>query len=284
MELVAQGVANLASPLFGGMPATGAIARTATNVKNGGRTPIAGIVHAATIFLVMLFFQRWASMIPLATLAAILLVVSYHMSEWRVFVHLFRSPRSDVLVLLTTFVLTVVVDLTVALEVGIVLAALLFMRRMANLTQTSQLTEMLSEEEGKDADAISTKSVPAGVEVFEVYGTFFFGAASAFKDALSRIEAPPKVIVLRLREVLWVDATAMRALEDVRDKSRRDGATLLLSGIHAQPLVALRRSGFLDRLGLENVHASLDDALDHARRLVHESVPTLPPRDERAAG
>lgn len=216
MELVAQGVANLISPLFGGIPATGAIARTATNVKNGGRTPLAGIVHAATLLFIMLFFGKWAALIPLAALAGILVVVSYNMSEWRLFLRLFRGQKSDIAVLLTTFLLTVFIDITVALEAGMVLASLLFMRRMASVTQTRHVTRMLEEEdEGQDPNAVAAREIPPGVEVFEIHGPFFFGAASSFKDAISAVEKPPKVLILRVRHVLTMDGTALRALEDV---------------------------------------------------------------------
>jgi SulP family sulfate permease len=269
MELVAQGVANLVSPVFGGIPATGAIARTATNVKNGGRTPVAGIVHAVVLLLIMLFFGRWASLIPIATLAGILFVVAYHMSEWRMFLRLFRSPRSDVLVLVTTFSLTVMVDLTVAIETGMILAAFLFMRRMASLSAVRSMTGMFSEEDAaRDPHAVSLRDVPSEIEVFEVYGTFFFGAASKFREALRRIEKPPKVLILRLREVHAIDATGLRALEELNDKNRRDGTTLLLSGLHPQPRAALERAGFLARLGDGNVLPDLDAALARGRDIL----------------
>jgi SulP family sulfate permease len=269
MELLAQGVANIASPIFGGIPATGAIARTATNVKNGGRTPIAGMIHAFTLLLIMLFFAPWASMIPLATLAGILLVIAYNMSEWRVFLHLFRSPRSDIIVLLVTFTLTVVVDLTIALQAGVVLAALLFMRRMAGLSQAVAIRNMLREDEGPDsAGADVGLAIPEGVEIYEVYGALFFGAASKFKDALRQTGRPPRILILRMRDVLAIDATGLRALEDVLDKTRRDRTILLLSGVHAQPLVALERSGLHARIGEENIVGSIDEALTRARQLL----------------
>jgi SulP family sulfate permease len=269
MELVAQGVANLASPLFLGIPATGALARTATNVKNGGRTPIAGIVHALTLLGIVLAAGGLAERIPICALAGILVVVAYNMSEWRMFVRLFRSPRSDVLVLLTTFALTVAIDLVVALQVGIVLASFLFMRRVANLSQAGFITGMLREgEDPADPGAIARRDVPDGVEVFEVYGSFFFGAATKFRDALRGVERRPRVLIVRLREVLAIDATGLRALEDLHDKTRRDGTTLILSGIHAQPLIVLERAGLLDAIGRENVFEDIDQALVRARTLV----------------
>lgn len=271
MELVAQGVANLASPLFGGIPATGAIARTATNIKNGGKTPIAGMIHAAVLLLILLFFGRWAGLIPMAALAGILVVVAYHMSEWRLFVRLFRSPKSDVLVLLSTFALTVFVDLTVAIQVGVVLAALLFMRRMAAVTEARFVTNMLKvdeEEEPDDPGSLSQREVPPGVEVFEVNGPFFFGAADKFKRSLSRVERSPRVLILRMRHVLSLDATALRALEDVLAQTRREGTMLVLSGVHAQPLVVLERAGVLEAVGEENVVGSIDEALERARQIL----------------
>lgn len=265
MELVAQGVANVASPLFGGIPATGAIARTALNVKSGGRTPVAGIVHACTVLVILLVLAPAAGMIPMAALAAILLMVAYHMSEWRVFVRLFRSPRSDVLVLLTTFLLTVLVDLTIALEAGMVLAAFLFMKRMSDLSQAGYVKKMIGDEEAEDA--AGEIELPHGVEVFEVYGTLFFGAASKFKDAMHRVEKPPAVLILRLREVLAMDATGLRALEDLLDKTRGDGTTVVLSGVHAQPMTVLERSGLIERIGRENLAGDFESAVARAKEI-----------------
>ncbi len=266
MELVAQGVANVAAPLFGGIPATGAIARTALNVKSGGRTPVAGIVHALTVLAILLLLGPAAGMIPLAALAAILLMVAYHMSEWRVFVRLFRSPRSDVLVLLTTFLLTVLIDLTVALEAGMVLAAFLFMKRMSDLSQAGYLKKMIGESEVEISHE-GEPLLPHGVEVFEVYGTLFFGAASKFKDAMHRVEKPPAVLILRLREVLAMDATGLRALEDLLDKTRRDGTTVVLSGVHAQPMSVLERAGLIERIGSENLAGDFEAAVQRAREI-----------------
>ena len=280
MELVAQGVANIASPLFGGIPATGAIARTATNVKNGGRTPVAGIVHALTLLLITLFFGRWAALIPMATLAAILVVVAYHMSEWRTFRSELRSPKSDVAVLLTTFFLTVLVDLTVAIEVGIVLAALLFMRRMAEVTNVSVITRELDDEGdlySTDVNAVRRRAIPRGVEVYEINGPFFFGAAEQFKDTLGRIARKPKVLIIRMRNVPAIDSTGIRALADVTRRTRKEGTLVLLSDVHAQPLVALGRSDLLDEIGDDNIFGNLDDALNRARAEVGEA-PLPPPR------
>jgi SulP family sulfate permease len=272
MELVAQGVANLVSPIFGGIPATGAIARTATNIKSGGRTPVAGMVHALTLLAVLLFFADWASWIPIPALAGILLVVAWNMSEWRHFVQLFRMPRSDVLILLTTFLLTVLVDLAVALQTGIVLAALLFMRRMATLSQAGYVTRMLSEDEdADDPQAIARRDVPAGVEVFEVQGALFFGAATKFRDAIQQIESPPRVLIVRLRDVIAIDASGLHELDQLCIDSARRGVRVVLSGIHAQPLVAIERSGLLERLGAENVCADIDAALARANEILGDA-------------
>jgi SulP family sulfate permease len=268
MELVAQGVANIASPLFGGMPATGAIARTATNVKNGGRTPVAGMTHALTLLLITLFFGRWAGLIPLATLAAILVVVAFHMSEWRTFLSEFRAPKSDVAVLLATFLLTVLVDLTVAIEVGMVLAAFLFMRRMAEVTNISVLTHEFVDPEDDfehDPNAVRRRSIPEGVQVYEITGPFFFGAAETFKDRVGRIAGKPKVLIIRMRHVPAIDSTGLHALRELIHRSRREGILVILSDVHAQPIVALERSGLYDELGEENIHGNIDDALNRAR-------------------
>ncbi|HEV8124774.1 MAG TPA: SulP family inorganic anion transporter [Gemmatimonadales bacterium] len=268
MELVAQGVANIVSPLFGGIPATGAIARTATNVKNGARTPVAGIIHAVTLLLITLFFGRWAGLIPLATLAAILVVVAYHMSEWRTFVNEFRAPKSDVIVMVATFSLTVLVDLTVAIEVGMVLAAFLFMKRMSEVANVSVVTGVARDEAGDDVsdpNAVGRRRVPAGVEVYEVDGPFFFGAAEQFKETLSQVASRPKVLILRLRGVPVIDSTGLHALKDVVLRSRREGTLVLLSDVHAQPMAVLARSALLDQIGENHLLGNLDDALNVAR-------------------
>lgn len=270
MELVAQGLANIVAPIFGGIPATGAIARTATNVKSGGTTPIAGIVHAATLLLILLFFGKWAVLIPMATLSAILMMVAYHMSEWRFFVKLLKSPQPDVAVMLVTFALTVFVDLTVAIEVGVVLAALLFMNRMANLTKIRRSTFDLE----NDPHALSCRLVPKGVEVFEINGPFFFGAANRFKDALRRVGSRPKVLILRCRHILMIDATALRALEELVEETQREKTQLILSGVHAQPLISLEQSGLYYRIGEDNIYTNIDDALNGARR--HLNLKEIP--------
>ncbi len=272
MELIGQGVANIVTPLFGGIPATGAIARTVTNVKNGGRTPVAGIIHALTLLVITLFGARWAGLIPMATLAAILVVVSVQMSQWRTFRAELSSPKSDVVVLLTTFALTVIVDLTVAISVGMVLAAFLFIRRMAEVANvrvlTTELGETSAESDAADAAERRSLDIPPGVEVYEINGPFFFGAAETFKDTLARIAGKPKVLIIRMRDVLALDSTGMNALRDVVHRSRKDGTTVLLADVHMQPLVALTNSPVLEEIGEDNLCATLNDALTRARALV----------------
>jgi sulfate permease, SulP family len=280
-ELVAQGIANVVGPIFGGMPATGAIARTATNVKNGGRTPIAGIVHALTLLLITLFFGRFVAYIPLGSLAAILVIVAYHMSDWRTFRAELSAPRSDAAVLVTTFTLTVVADLTVAIEVGMVLAAFLFMRRMAEVTNVSIITgELEDADDGRVDDLGPNRRVPKGVEVYAIDGPFFFGAAEKFKEALSEIADPPRVLILRMRQVNAIDSTGLNALRELMRRARHDKTLVLLSDLHAQPMIALGRSALLDELGDDNVFGSLDDALARARE--HLGIPPVD-SDEPAA-
>jgi SulP family sulfate permease len=278
MELVAQGVANMVSPLFGGIPATGAIARTATNVRNGGRTPVAGMVHAITLLTITLFFGRWARLIPLGTLAAILVLVAYHMSDWRTFRSELRAPKSDVLVMLVTFGLTVLVDLTVAIEVGMVLAAFLFMRRMAEVTNIRFVNREFGSDDiedpyASDANGIRRRDVPPEIVVYEIDGPFFFGAAEKFKDTLGQIGKNPKVLIIRMRDVPAIDSTGLHALGDVVRRSRRDGTLVLLSDVHAQPMIALGRSSLLDEMGDDRIFGNIDDALDRAR--AHLGLPPV---------
>lgn len=270
MELVAQGVANLASPLFGGIPATGAIARTATNVKTGGRTPVAGMVHALTLLAILILFAPLAADIPLCALAAILVVVSFRMAEVSTFVSLLRAPREDAAVLVVTFGLTVLFDLTVAVEVGMVLAAFLFIKRMADVTNVVVVTRELKDADVQEADpnAIGTRVVPRGVEVYEVNGPFFFGVADKVKDVLRNVTGKPKVFILRMRHVPAMDASGLHALLELRHKCEREGSTLVLSEIHAQPLIALGRSGHYDDFGPGNVTGHIDDALNRARQIL----------------
>jgi SulP family sulfate permease len=277
MELVAQGVANVVAPVFGGMPATGAIARTATNVKSGGRTPVAGMVHASTLLVITLFAGRWAGLVPLATLAAIVLSVAYHMSDWRVFRSELTAPRSDAIVMVVTFLLTVLVDLPTGIGVGMVFASFLFMRRMAEVTNVTAVSREFDERLAGPADdsgAIYRRQVPPEVEVYEINGPFFFGAAEKFKDTLAAVSRKPKVLIIRLRNVPAIDSTAMHALKDLIRRSRNDGTKVLLSDVHAQPLVALSRSDLLEEIGEENLYGDVDAALDAAG--IHLGRPSRP--------
>ena len=269
MELIAQGIANIITPLFGGIPATGAIARTATNIKNGGRTPVAGIIHSLTLLIIMIFFGKYAKLIPLATLAAILIMVSYNMSEWKSFRSLLKSPKSDIVVLLTTFFLTVVFDLTIAIEIGMILAVLLFMKRMAEVSNVSVITrEIKDEDEKPDVNAIDKKQIPDGVEVFEINGPFFFGAAKKFKDQMQSIEKPPQVRIIRMRNVPAIDATGLQTIKDFYNDALKTNIHIILSGVHTQPLNAMKQAGILDLVGDANVFNNIDEALKQAALIV----------------
>ena len=272
MELIAQGTANIFSSIFGGIPATGAIARTATNVKNGGRTPVAGIVHAITLLLIMLFVGKWAALIPMATLAGILVVVAYNMSEWESFVSVFKGPRSDVAVLITTFLLTVLVDLTVAIEIGMVLAVFLFMRKMIKFSDVSILTKDIDDNgNAKDKEAIGNFTIPESVEVFEITGPLFFGAAYKFKDAMRFIEKPPKVLIIRMRQVPIIDATGIRTLEEVFKESKHRGTKLILSEVHSkQVMKELQDARLLFAIGKGNVTNTFSKSLERSRMILNE--------------
>jgi SulP family sulfate permease len=271
MELVAQGVANIASPLFGGIPATGAIARTATSVKAGGRTPVAGVVHALTLLVIMLVLAPLAVYVPLCALAAVLVVVSYGMAEIGAFAAILRAPRQDAVVLIVTFVLTVVFDLTVGVQIGLLLAAILFIKRMADVANVQMVTRELSDPpngDDPDPNSIRSRQVPPGVEVYEVNGPFFFGVADKVKDVLGTVTGKPKVFILRMRNVPAMDATGLHALVELRRKCAREGCTLVLAEIHTQPFIALDHSGHREEFGGENVTAHIDDALNRARQLL----------------
>ena len=268
VELVAQGAANLLTPLFSGIPATGAIARTATNVKSGGRTPVAGIVHAVVLLLIMLFFGKWAVHIPMPALAAILVVVAYNMSEWRSFRKILRAPRSDVAVMLVTFFLTVVVDLTVAIQIGVILSAMFFIRRMAEVSQVTPLTKELQDvQEAEEGEGAAIPRVPPGVEVFEVYGSLFFGAVDQFSETIRELRRKPKVFILETKNLLAIDATGLRALEELLQSFAAQGTVMVISGIHKQPLFAIVQAGLMDRIGEDNICGSLEEALERSREL-----------------
>jgi SulP family sulfate permease len=275
MELVAQGVANLVVPLFGGIPATGAIARTATNIRNGARTPMAGIIHALVLLLIMYVFGSLARLIPMATLGAILLVVAYNMSEWRSFVGLFRSTRGDTLVLVTTFVLTVVIDLTEAIQVGILLSAFLFVRRMADVTNVGVLKREFTdsdEEEENDPQPIGNRIIPHGVEVYEINGPFFFGAAYKFKEAMNLVEKQPSIRIIRMRNVPTIDATGLHALKEVILQNKKQQVLTMFSAVRAQPLLAMEQAGIIALVGEENFCYDIDAALQRAALLLETKI------------
>ncbi|HRP31679.1 MAG TPA: sulfate permease [Agriterribacter sp.] len=265
-ELIAQGTANIFSSVFGGIPATGAIARTATNIKNGGRTPVAGIVHALTLLLIILFVGKWAAWIPMAALAGILVVVAYNMSEWENFISVAKGPKGDVAVLLTTFLLTVLVDLTVAIEIGMVLAVFLFMRNMIRFTDVNILTDNFSDNnERNDLAPLENFTIPPGVEVFEINGPLFFGAAYKFKDALKRIKKPPRVLIIRMRHVPIIDATGIRTIREIYKESKNRGTKLILAEVHSQQVMdELKAARLLFAIGKANVLKDFSLALKHS--------------------
>jgi sulfate permease, SulP family len=265
-ELMAQGLANIASPLFGGIAATGAIARTATNIKCGARSPLAGIVHALTLLVIILAAAPLAKFIPLATLSAVLVNVALNMGEWHNFRRLAKWPRSDAAVFLTAFGLTVVVDLTVAVEIGMVLAAVLFIKRVSETTQITAVDEA-TETEGSQHSLVG-KQIPKGVMIYRIFGSFFFGAADKLETALKREGREPEVLILRMRKVLAMDATGLNALEDLHERLQRRGKHVILSGPHTQPLFMMDKAGFLGRLGKENVCANIGLSLVRAREIL----------------
>lgn len=260
VELVGQGVANVMAPLFGGMPATGAIARTATNVRSGGTTPVAGIVHAVTILLIGIFFGRWVAYIPLAALASILIIVAYHMSEWRSFIGEFTGPRADIAVLLTTFILTVTIDLTVAIEAGMVLAAFLFMKRMSEVTNISAVRSEFGDEDLRDD--VPLPDLPHDVVMYEINGPFFFGAAEKFKETVNSISSPPRALILVMRNVPAIDSTGVNALRALIRRARSEGTRVVVAGVHAQPMIVLGRTRLLDEIGEENLFGLPGEAIE----------------------
>jgi len=265
MELVGQGAGNIASAIFGGIPATGAIARTATNIKSGGKTPVAAIIHAVFLLLVLLFIGKWAAMIPMATLAAVLIVVAYNMSEWREFRRLLKSPRGDVAVLLVTFLLTVLIELTVAIQVGILLAAFLFLQKMSKEAHVDIITDTLKEDEEFQGRDISSLEIPKRVEVFEVYGSLFFGAVSQFKESIRVVANRPKVIILRMRHVPTIDASGIHILEELVNEMHERNAIVVFSAVSRSVYRAMRTSGFVDLVDRDNFAPDIFAALDIAR-------------------
>ena len=268
-ELVAQGAANVASAFFLGLPATGAIARTVANIKSGGRSPVAGMSHAVFLLLFMFLMADLARLVPLATLSAILLLVAWNISEIGHFRELLRAPKSDVAVLLATFGLTVFTDLTLAVGVGVVLASLLFMRRMAEVANVASIThEVANGDDEDDPMSVALREVPPRVEIYEIDGPFFFGVADRLKDTLAIVERPPRVFVLRMRHVPAMDASGLHALEELFHKCRRQGTALVLSGVRAQPRGVLVRQGLDREIGEENIVGDIDAALARARAIL----------------
>ncbi len=271
-ELMAQGIANIVVPLFGGIAATSAIARTATNVKCGGVSPIAGIIHALTLLAILLVAAPLAKFIPLATLSAVLVNVALNMGEWHNFSRLKKWPVSDAVVFIAAFSLTIIVDLTVAVEIGMVLAAMLFIKRVSETTQITAVDES-NETEGPQHSLVG-REIPRGVMIYRIFGSFFFGVADKLETALRELKNDPEIMILRMRKVVAMDATGLNALEALFDKLQKRGKYLILSGPHTQPLFAMEKSGFIDRIGHENVCGDIEDALARAREILG-----LPPEE-----
>lgn len=262
-ELVGQGVGNMMSALFGGIPATGAIARTAANVKNGGRTPIAGMTHALVLLLILLFLMPYASLIPMSCLAAILIMVAYNMSGWRTFVYMLRTaPKSDIVVLVTTLLLTVFFDLVVAIEFGMVLAAFLFLKRMSDIAEVRQWVD---EADNENTDALDLKVVPKNTVVYEVFGSLFFGTTNDFLDI--SYEEGKNALILRMRNVPAMDISGLDALEEIRETCQQRGMTLILSHVNPQPFRVMKKAGFLEKIGEKNICPNIDASLKRAAEL-----------------
>ena len=267
-ELFGQGVANILSPIFGGIPATGAIARTATNIRNGAVSPISGLVHAVVLLLIMLVLGKYAEMIPMAALAAVLFQVAFNMCGYRSVIKMFKAPKSDVTVMLVAFFLTVIIDLTVAIEVGVLLAAVLFIKRMSDVAEVEAVSSALKDDDDEAGRNSLGRQVPKGVLVYELAGSLFFGAVDKFKETMNRISEKPKILILRMRSVSSIDAAGINMIEDLLKRCKSEGTQLLLSGVHAQPVVALTRAGVLAQLGEENALGNIDAALNRARELL----------------
>lgn len=271
-ELIAQGIANLATPLFGGIPATGAIARTMTNINNGGRSPIAGIVHAVVLLLILLFLMPLAQYIPMACLAGVLVIVSYNMSGWRVFKGLLKNPKSDVTVLLITFFLTVIFDLTVAIEVGLVIACVLFMKRVMETTEISVITDEIDPNKESDLEVHEEHLIiPQGVEVYEINGPYFFGIATKFEEIMARLGDRPQIRIIRMRKVPFIDSTGIHNLTTLCKMSQKENISIILSGVNEKVHAVLEKSGFYELLGKENICSNINEALEVARREIEQT-------------
>lgn len=270
-ELIAQGVANIITPLFGGIPATGAIARTMTNINNGGRTPVAGIIHAAVLLLILLFLGNLTRHIPMACLAGVLVIVAYNMSEWRTFKNLLKGQKSDVAVLIATFLLTVIFDLTIAIEIGLLLALVLFLRRISESTQISIFKHDIEKPEFIEGNVESEKLLlPKGVEVYEIEGPFFFGVANKFEETMKQLGDKPKVRIIRMRKVPFMDSTGIYNLQSLIKLSKKDKTIILLSGVNEQVAAVLEKSGISNELGAENILHNVEAALRRANDLIQK--------------
>lgn len=271
-ELIGQGLANLATPLFGGIPATGAIARTMTNINNGGKTPIAGIIHAIVLVLIFLFLMPLAKYIPMACLAGVLVVVSYGMCGWRSFIALMKNPKSDVTVLLITFFLTIIFDLTIAIEVGLIIACLLFMKRMSETTDVKVIMDEIDPNDESDIKLENNEHliIPEGVEVYEINGPYFFGAGNRFEEIMASFGDRPKVRIIRMRKVPFVDSTGIHNLTNLCIMSQKEGIQIVLSGVNPKVHAVLARSGFYELIGEENICSHINIALEKAKEIAGE--------------
>lgn len=272
-ELIGQGVANLCTPLFGGIPCTGAIARTMTNINNGGRTPVAGIIHAAVLLVIFLVLMPLAAYIPMSCLAGVLVIVSYNMSGWRTFMQLMKNPKSDVIVLFITFLLTVIFDLTIAIEVGLLIACLLFMKRMAESTQIKVIADEIDPNDETDAEVHEEHlRIPQGVEVYEINGPYFFGIANKFEELMAAMEDHPKVRIIRMRRVPFIDSTGIHNLQNLCEMSHREGTHIVLSGVTPNVYSVLEHNGFCHLLGKDHICPNINVALERASTIVKRKI------------
>lgn len=268
-ELIAQGIANIISPIFGGIPATGAIARTMTNINNGGRTPVSGIVHAVVLLLILLFLMPLAQYIPMACLAGVLVIVSYNMSGWRTFMALLRNPKSDVVVLLITFFLTVIFDLTIAIEVGLLIACVLFMKRVMETTEISVIRDEIDPNQESDLEVHEEHiTLPKGVEVYEINGPYFFGIATKFEEIMSQLGDRPKIRIIRMRKVPFIDSTGIHNLANLCEMSQKENIHIILSGVNPKVHQVLEKSGFYELLGEDNICSNINEAVAKATETI----------------
>lgn len=268
-ELIAQGIANIVSPIFGGIPATGAIARTMTNINNGGRTPVSGIVHAVVLLLILLFLMPLAQYIPMACLAGVLVIVSYNMSGWRTFMALLRNPKSDVVVLLITFFLTVIFDLTIAIEVGLLIACVLFMKRVMETTEISVIRDEIDPNQESDLEVHEEHiTLPKGIEVYEINGSYFFGIATKFEEIMSQLGDRPKIRIIRMRKVPFIDSTGIHNLANLCEMSQKENIHIILSGVNPKVHQVLEKSGFYELLGEDNICSNINEAVAKATETI----------------